>query len=100
MWPEMTGYCKVHDIYNANLVLAPPRCSTKLSVDPILCRTHDTRHPGTICRVTTASGWRLLVYLCTVVGTTGNYGSISLWLQTMLELELPYRHQAQPWAGV
>ncbi|KIM64803.1 hypothetical protein SCLCIDRAFT_23210 [Scleroderma citrinum Foug A] len=44
---------------------APPRCSTKLSVGPVLCRTRDMRHPGTICGVTTASGWRLLVYLRT-----------------------------------
>ena len=94
------GYHKVRVIHNANLVLVPPRCSTKLSVGPVLCRTHDMRHPGMICGVTTASGWRLLVYLHTGVGTTGNYGSISLWLQTMLEWELPYRHQAQPWAGV
>ena len=34
------------------------------------------------------------------VGTTGNYDSISLWLRTTLERELPYRHQARPWAGV
>ena len=81
-------------------VLAPPRCSTKLSIGPVLCHTHDMRHPGMICGVTMASGWRLLVYLCMDVGTTGNYGSISLWLQTTLEQELPYRHQAQPWAGV
>ena len=60
----------VCDICRANLVLAPPRCSTKLSVGPILCCTHDMRHPGTICGVTTASGWRLLVYLCTDTGTT------------------------------
>ena len=53
-----------------------------------------------ICGVTMASGWQLLVYLHTDTGTTGNYGSISLWLQTTLERELPYRHQAQPWAGV
>ncbi|KIM63449.1 hypothetical protein SCLCIDRAFT_24127 [Scleroderma citrinum Foug A] len=45
-------------------------CSTKLSVDPVLCRTRDTRHPGTICGVTTASGWRLLVYLHMDAGTT------------------------------
>ena len=73
-------------------VLAPPRCSTKLSIGPILCHTCDTRYPGTICRVTTASGWRLLVYLHTDAGTTGNYGSVSLWLRTMLEWEPPYRH--------
>ena len=92
MWPEMMGYHKLHDICNANLVLAPPRCSTKLSVGPILCHTHDTRHPGTICRITMASGWQFLVYLCTDVETTGNYGLISLWLRTMLEQEPPYRH--------
>ena len=42
-----------------------------LSVGPILCHTHDTRHPGMICGVTTASGWQLLVYLCMDMGTTG-----------------------------
>ena len=61
---------KVRDICNATWVLVPPRCSTKLSVGPILCRTHDTRHPGTICGVTMASGWQLLVYLCTDTGAT------------------------------
>ena len=61
----------VCDVFRANLVLAPPRCSTKLSVGPVLCRTCDTRHPGTICGVTMASGWRLLVYLRMDVGTTG-----------------------------
>ncbi|KIM51936.1 hypothetical protein SCLCIDRAFT_33033 [Scleroderma citrinum Foug A] len=48
----------------------PPRCSTRLSVGPVLCRTCDTRHPGMICGVTMASGWRLLVYLSTDGGTT------------------------------
>ena len=47
----------VCDVCRANLVLAPPRCSTKLSIGPVLCRTRDTRHPGTICGVTTVSGW-------------------------------------------
>ena len=61
----------VCDVCRANLVLAPPRCSTKLSVGPILCRSRDTRHPGTICGVTMASGWRLLVYLHTDAGTMG-----------------------------
>ena len=51
-------------------VLAPPRCSTKLSIGPVLCHTRDMRHPGMICGVATASGWRLLVYLCTDVGNT------------------------------
>ena len=51
-------------------VLAPPRCSAKLSIGPILCHTCDMRHPGTICGVATASGWRLLVYLRTDMGTT------------------------------
>ena len=46
-----------------------PRCSTKLSIGPILCRTGDMRHLGMICGVTTASGWQLLVYLCMDMGT-------------------------------
>ena len=62
--------CKVQDVCNAIWVLAPPRCSTKLSIGPVLCRTHDTRHPGTICRVTMTSGWQLLVYLHMDAGTT------------------------------
>ena len=60
----------VGDVCITTWVLVPPRCSTRLSVGPVLCRTHDTRHPGTICGVTTASGWRLLVYLHTDAGTT------------------------------
>ena len=64
------GLTYVCDVCITIWVLAPPRCSAKLSVGPVLCRTHNTRHPGTICGVATASGWQLLVYLYMDAGTT------------------------------
>ena len=51
-------------------------------------------------RMTMAKGCRLQVYLSMDGGTTGNYVSIALQVQTTLEWVLTFRHQAQPWAGV
>ena len=84
-------------------MLDPHRCSPELSTGSRLLSAHTLRASRQVeryVRVTVDKGCRSLVYLSTDGGTMGNYGSISLWLRTTLERELPYRHQARPWAGV
>ena len=97
MWPVMVGYRKVCDVCKAIWVLDPHRCSLELSTGSRLLSAHTLRVSHQVecyARVTVVKGCRSLVYLCTDMGTTGNYGSISLWLRTTLEWEPPYRHQA------
>ena len=103
MWPVMVGYCKVRNVCKASWVLDPHRCSPELSTGSCSLSAHTLRASRQVeryARVTVVKGCKSLVYLRMDAGTTGNYGSVSLWLRTTLERELPYRHQARPWAGV
>ena len=103
MWPVMVGYHKVRNVCKASWVLDPHRCSPELSTGSRSLSAHTLRASRQVehyVRVTVVKGCRSLVYLRTDAGTTGNYGSVSLWLRTTLEWEPPYRHQARPWAGV
>ena len=83
MWPVMVGYRKVHNVCKASWVLDPHRCSPELSTGSRSLSAHTLRVSRQVecyVRVTVVKGCRSLVYLRMDAGTTGDYGSGSLWL--------------------